>query len=207
MAMHWIRSYYEPYLPRIMSQQSRPLQSVLVTIGNFSTPDKLEKLKLLANAVVPYGQIENMQSVPQLFRVLEECGFHGKAVPLLKRMLVKAGYYQHTSQLDEHISPSEESQTLPVLYFHERLIEVADEVGNEDYLRKLVEIIPEAKIGVAAESIKSAVQLFQRLLHKQTINPEDPNTLYELAQWLRVIGRNDVAEKVHRFGTQVQVHG
>ena len=160
MAMHWIWSYYEPYLPRIMSQQSRPLQSVLVTIGNFSTPDKLEKLKLLANAVVPYGQIENMQSVPQLFRVLEECGFHGKAVPLLKRMLVKAGYYQHTSQLDEHISPSEESQTLPVLYFHERLIEVADEVGNEDYLRKLVEIIPEAKIGVAAESIKSAVQLY-----------------------------------------------
>ena len=190
-----------------MSQQSRPLQSVLVNIDNFSTQDKLEKLKLLAIAVVPFGQIENVQSVPQIFRVFNQCGFHGKAVPLLKRMLLKAGYHQRTSQLDEHISPSEESQTLPVLYFHELLIEVADEVGNGDYLRKLVEIIPEAKIGVAAESIKSAVQLFQRLLHEQTICPEDPNTLYELAQWLRDIGRNDVAGKVQRFGTQVQVHG
>lgn len=190
-----------------MSQQRDPLLSVLVTIGNFGTQDKLERLKLLANAVVPYGQTENVQSVAQMFRVLEQCGFHGKAPPLLKRMLLKAGYYQHISQLDEHIAPSEESQTLPVLYFHELLIEVADEVGNGDYLRKLVEIIPEAKIGVAAENIRSAVQLFQRLLHEQTISPEDPSTLYQLARWLRDIGRNDVAGKVQRLGTQVKVHG
>ena len=190
-----------------MSQHRHPLPSVLVTIDNFSTQDKLERLKLLANAVVPYGQTENVQSVPQMFRVLEQCGFHGIAPPLLKRMLLKAGYYQHTAQLDEHIAPSEESQTLPVLYFHELLIEVADDVGNGDYLRKLVEIIPEVNIGVAAESIQSAVQLFQRLLHEQTISPEDPSTLYQFAQWLRDIGRNDVAGKVQRFGTQVQVHG
>ena len=190
-----------------MSQHKHPLPSVLVAIGNFSTQDKLERLKLLANAVVPYGQTENVQSVTQMFRVLEQCGFHGIALPLLKRMLLKAGYYQHTSQLDEHIAPSEESQTLPVQYFHELLIEVADEVGDGDYLRKLVEIIPDAKIGVAAENIWSAVQLFQRLLHEQTISPEDPSTLYELAHWLRDIGRNDVAENVQRFGTQVQVHG
>ena len=101
---------------------------------------------------------------------------HGKALPLLKRMLLKAGYYQHTSQLDEHIAPFEESQTLPVLYFHELLIEVADEVGDGDYLRKLVEIIPDAKIGVAAENIRATVQLCQRLLHEQTISPEDPST-------------------------------
>ena len=159
-----------------MSQHRHPLPSVLVTIDNFSTQDKLERLKLLANAVVPYGQTENVQSVPQMFRVLEQCGFHGKALPLLKRMLLKAGYYQHTAQLDEHIAPSEESQTLPVLYFHELLIEVADNIGNRDYLRKLVEIVPEAKIGVAAENIRSTVQLFQRLLHEQTTSPEDPST-------------------------------
>ena len=189
-----------------MSQQSHTLQSALLAIEKFSHESDQEKLRLLATAVLPYGQIEDLKGVPELFRHLKQCEFSENAVKLLQRMLSKAGFKsEHVSLLNEHAGAN--SQQLPDMFFQELLISVADELGDGEYLRKLVYVIPEEKIGIAPTKVKSAVHLFQRLLHEQTISAEDLSTLNDLAKWLQDIGRKDIAKKLSGFGTAVQEQG
>ena len=189
-----------------MSQPSRTLQSALMAIERFSHESNREKLKLLATAVLPYGQIEDLKGVPELFRRLKQSEYSENAVKLLQRMLSKAGIKsEHVSQLNEHAEAN--SEQLPDMFFQELLISVADELGNGEYLQNLVYVIPEEKIGIAPSNIKSAVHLFQRLLHEQTISEEDLSTLNDLAQWLQEIGRKDIAKKLRGFGTAVQEQG
>ena len=190
-----------------MSERSQSLQSVLLKIDRFASESEQEKLCLLATAVLPYGILENVKGVPELFRCLKKQPFSDNAVELLQRMLSKAGFQsKHVSLLDEHVAVPKAEQ-LPDMYLQELLISVADELGNGDYLRDLVYVIPEEKIGVSPDSIKSAVHLFQRLLHEQTISADNQSTLNDLAQLLQDIGRKDVAKKLFGFGTPVQEQG
>jgi len=141
--------------------------------------------------------------------VIERTQFSKNAVELLQRMLSKAGFKsEHVSWLDEHVAkPKDNFQQLPDMYLQELLISVADELGNGDYLTQLLYAIPEEKIGVSPDSINWAVQLFQRLLHEQTISADNQSTLNDLAQWLQDIGRKDIAKKLFGFGTAVQEQG
>lgn len=189
-----------------MSQPSRTLESALLAIERFSHESNQEKLRLLATAVLPYGQIEDLKGVPELFRRLKQCEFSENAVELLQRMLSKAGFKtEHVSLLNEHAAAN--TQQLPDMFFQELLISVADQLGDGEYLRNLVYVIPEEKIGIAPSNVKSAVHLLQRLLHEQTISAEDLSTLKDLAQWLQDIGRKDIAKKLSGFGTAVQEQG
>lgn len=192
-----------------MSRPSTPLSSVLVKINRFATDSDREKLYLLATAMIPYGKVETLKGVPELFRCIERTQFSKNAVELLQRMLSKAGFKsEHVSWLDEHVAkPKDNFQQLPDMYLQELLISVADELGNGEYLRQLLYVIPEDKIGVSPDSINSAVQLFQRLLHEQTISPDNQRTLSDLAQWLQDIGRKDIAKRLFGFGTAVQEQG
>ena len=189
-----------------MSQPSRTLESALLTIERFSHESNQEKLRLLATAVLPYGQIEDLKGVPEFFQRLKQCEFSENAVELLQRMLSKAGFKtEHVSLLNEHAAAN--TQQLPDMFFQELLISVADQLGDGEYLRNLVYVIPEEKIGIAPRNVKSAVHLLQRLLHEQTISTEDLSTLKDLAQWLEEIGRKDIAKKLSGFGTAVQEQG
>jgi len=189
-----------------MSQSSNPL-SVLVKIDKYANNSEREKLCLLATAVIPYGKVETLKGVPELFQRLKRTQFSENAVELLQRMLSKAGFRSdHVSWLDEHVV-KDNLQQLPDMYLQELLISVADELGDGDYLRQLLYVIPEDKIGVSPDSIKSAVQLFQRLLHEQTISADNQSTLNDLAKWLQDIGRKDIAKRLFGFGTAVQEQG
>jgi len=182
---------------------SRSLESVLGSIDTFANDCDLEKLRFLASAVVPYGVVENVEGVPELFQCLKKQGFTKDAVDLMQQMLSKAGFRSdHVSLLDEHIKA--DFQKPPVMLFREKIISVADELGNRTYLRALVNIIPENEIGVARDRIKSAIQLFQHLLHKHTISA---NNHENLVKWLQDIGRNDIVRKWFHLGTAVQEQG
>ena len=192
-----------------MSRPSTPLSSVLVKIDKYATDSDREKLYLLATAVIPYGQVETLKGVPELFQCLKGTQFSENAVKLLQRMLSKAGFRSdHVSLLDEHVTkPRDNVPQLPDMKLQELLISVADELGNGKYLRQLLYVIPEEKIGVSPGTINSAVQLFQRLLHEQTISADNQRTLDDLAQWLQEVGRKDIAKKWFGFGTAVQEQG
>jgi len=119
-----------------MSLPSQPLSSVLVKINRFADDCDREKLYLLATAVIPYGKVEILKGVPELFRCIERTQFSKNAVELLQRMLSKAGFKsEHVSWLDEHVAkPKDNFQQLPDMYLQELLISVADELGSGDYL-------------------------------------------------------------------------
>ena len=187
-------------LIRAMSQPTRSLQSVLVKIDRFAKDSDQEKLRFLASAVLPYGTVEKVQGVPELYRcLLKHESVSNNAVELLQRMLSKAAFKsKDVSLLDEHVAkPRADFQQFPDMQFHELLISVADELGNGEYLRKLLYVIPEEKIGVAPDSIKSAVHLFQRLLHQRTISADNHS---DLEEWLQDIGRPEMLTAVQKQG-------
>ena len=158
-----------------MSQPSQPLSSDLVKIDKFASDSDRQKLYLLATAVLPYGKVETLKGVPELYQCLKKSQFSENALELLQRMLSKAGFRSdHVSWLDEYVTmPEDNFQQLPDMNLQELLISVADELGNGEYLRQLLYVIPKDKIGVSPDSISSAVQLFQHLLHVQTISADD----------------------------------
>jgi len=189
-----------------MLQLNGSLESILSKIDKFADEKNKERLCFLAGAVVPYGMVEDEKGVPDLFQSLQkkECEH---AVELLQRMLSKAGFKpKHVSLLDEHITvPKFNFQQFPDMLFRESLISVADQLGDGKYLTALVNMIPEDKIGVAKSNIKSAVHLFQRLVHEQTISADNQSTLNDFAQWLQGIGRKDIAKNFS--GTAAQEQG
>ena len=191
---------------RVMSQPSRSLQSVLLKIDRFANDSDQEKLRFLASAVLPYGTVEEkVKGVPDLWYYLEKQKFSKHAVELLQQMLSKAGFkFALVSLLDEYVAvPKVDLQQFPEMYFREQLIAVADELSNAE-VGQLAYCIPEEKIGVAPDSVKSAVHLFQRLLHQRTITADNHS---DLEQWLQEIGRHDIAKERFGLGTAVQEQG
>ena len=187
-----------------MSEQSQRLQSALSQINIVANDNDKEKLRFLASAVVPYGDVEEVKAVPKIYQCLRKQESTSKhAVELLKRMLHKAGFkFEHVSLLNEHIAkPKADFRAFPDMLFHELLISVADELGNGKYLTELLYDIPDEKFRGARDTIKSAVQLFQSLLHQRTISADNRS---DLAIWLEDIGRNDIATKVRETTVQEQ---
>ena len=175
---------------------------VLTTISRFTSPEQLEKLRFLAAAVVPSGLVENSsKKIPEIYREIKRI-HKGSSIPLFARLLRKAGVdYDRVSQLDIFAPATEANATtdeeyLSDLNFIELLVCVSDHLGNLKYLRRLANHI-EHKLGTLPENIKSAVQLFQILLHEGTLSlKRKEESLGLLSSWLGEIGRRDIVTDV-----------
>lgn len=175
---------------------SLDISKLLTEANNFSDSDQKEKMRLLAAAVVPYGKV-SQKSVPEIYREIETR--RGEvATAIMARLMDKAGFRRKfISQLQR--TPVCESAHMPLLYFTELLVEISDELGNGEYLRRLKNRIPDSQLGTCRENISTAVQLFQQLLFTQTINLEEEVKSLELVQeWLCDIGRIDISRKVEK---------
>ena len=175
---------------------SLDIYKLLTEANNFSDSDQKEKMRLLAAAVVPYGKV-SQKSVPEIYREIETR--RGEvATAIMARLMDKAGFRRKfISQLER--TPTCESDHIPLLYFTELLVEISDELGNGEYLRRLKNRIPDSQLGTCRENISTAVQLFQQLLFTQTINLEEEVKSLELVEeWLRDIGRVDISRKVEK---------
>lgn len=173
------------------------LSKLMTRVDKFSDSDQVEKLKLLAAAIVPYGVIEN-STVIEIYRKLEaECG--ETATPIIARLLDKGGFRQEFVEQLQAVIPARETADVPLLYFTELLVAISDDLGNGDYLRKLKNRIPDSQLGTSRDRISTAVQLFQRLMFEDTIAVEkEIESLTLLAEWLDDIGRRDIAVKVKK---------
>ena len=170
---------------------------LLKLLNNFSDSDQVEKLRLLAAAIVPYGSIEKSTVIEIYQKLKSEC--REGAIPIITRLLDRAGFQQKYIEQLQAVVPACETADVPRLYFTELLVAVSDELGKGDYLRKLKNRIPDEQLGVSRDRISTAVQLFQRLLFEDTIALEkEIESLTLLAEWLGDIGRRDIAVKVDR---------
>ena len=180
------------------TQSSFDIRKLLTRVDNFSDSDQLEKLRLLATAVLPYGKVGKDSTAIEIYTQLEKKYTRDHAIPIITRLLDRAGAKRDfVTQLQE--IPAVESDEVPLLYFTELLVDIADELGNEEYLSKLKNRIPDSQLGVSRDRISTAVQLFQQLIFEQTITfSKEIESLNLLAEWLGDIGRRDIAIRVEK---------
>ena len=173
------------------------IRKLLTKVDNFSDSDQLEKLRLLATAILPYGKIEKDSTAIEIYTELKnERG--EKAIPIITRLLDRAGVRQDLIVQLKKI-PACETADVPLLYFTELLVDISDDLGNGDYLRKLKNRIPDSQLGTSRDRIGTAVQLFQQLIFEQTISfDKEIDSLNLLVEWLGDIGRRDIAAKVKK---------
>ena len=179
------------------SQSTFDIRKVLTRVDNFSDSDQLEKLRLLATAVLPYGMVGKESTATEIYTQLQG-KYSDLATPIITRLLDRAGAKQvFVDQLRE--IPTYASDEVPLLYFTELLVDIADELGNGEYLKKLKNRIPDSQLGVSRDRISTAVQLFQQLIFEQTVTfSKEIESLSLLAEWLGDIGRRDIAVKVEK---------
>ena len=179
------------------SQSSFDIRKLLTKVDNFSDSDQLEKLRLLATAVLPYGKVGKDSTAIEIYTELQT-RYKENATPIITRLLDRAGVRQDLITQLQKI-PTCESDEVPLLYFTELLVDISDDLGNGDYLRKLKNRIPDSQIGVSRDRISTAVQLFQQLIFEHTITfDKEIESLSLLAEWLGDIGRRDIAVKVEK---------
>ena len=179
------------------TQSSFDIRKLLTKVDNFSDSDQLEKLRLLATAVLPYGKVGKNSTAIEIYTELDK-KYKATATPIITRLLDRAGIRQDLITQLQKI-PACESDDVPLLYFTELLVDISDDLGNGDYLRKLKNRIPDFQLGVSRDRISTAVQLFQQLVFEQTITfSKESESLSLLAEWLGDIGRRDIAVKVEK---------
>lgn len=179
------------------TESSLDIRKLLTRVDKFSGSNQLEKLRLLATAVLPYGKVGKDSTAIEIYTQLEG-NYKDQATPIITRLLDRAGARQDlVTQLQK--IPAIESDEVPLLYFTELLVDIADELGNGEYLKKLKNRIPDELLGVHRDRISTAVQLFQQLIFEQTITfSKEVESLSLLAEWLGDIGRRDTAVKVEK---------
>lgn len=172
---------------------------LLTEVDKFSDTDQVEKLRLLAMAVVPYGKIEGPDKrVIEIFKTIE-AKHDERAIPIITRLLEKASFRRKFITQLQQQPACETTFLVPDLYFTELLVDVADDLGNGEYLRRLKNRIPDSQLGMSRDRITTAVQLFQQLLFGETLSlKKEMESLTLLAEWLSDIGRQDIANKVEK---------
>ena len=184
------------------SDRSFDILKVLTEADKFRDVDQLEKLKLLAMAVIPYSMIDGPSvGVVHIYKKIE-ARYEGSAPAIITRLLAKAGFRQkHVSQLSG--IPACETALLPHLYFTELLVTISDDLGHGEYFGRLKNRIPDVKLGASRDSISTSVELFKRLLFTNTIGlSKEIQSLRLLSEWLGDVGRQDISSKVREYADE-----
>ena len=177
------------------------IDTVLLDIDKFRTPREFHNLLILAEAVAPLSRLETISGVPELFSCLCQIGWkEAKALAVLKRMLEKAQFnHKYVAKLKKFVTEEDERKERPALFFHELIVLVGNKLGDGESLKRLLFIITDEHVGMSRQLIKTAPELFQRLLHAEVITPLQPRTLDCLHDWMVVIGRSDIASEIKHF--------
>ena len=181
-------------------EMSEELYGILATIDVHK--DQLKKLKFLAQAIVPSGpQLENCNSIPELFKLLRESQplqrlDYRYAVSLLRRMLVSIGCNQG-KKLQPHCHEEFNlAKTAPTLvFFYEPLLHSADRLlRNGSNYKCLLNSTDENMLSKPKSDISSPLDLFQSMIYRGTLDPRNLPSLNSLMTILGTAGLEDEAE-------------
>ena len=176
---------------------SEELYGTLATID--TQKDQLNKLKFLAQAVVPYGsRFENCNSIPELFKLMRESralqrSDYRYAVSLLRHMLVVVGCNQDKKLQPYCHEKFDLAKTAPsLLFFYEPLLCLADKLlQNCSNYKRLLNSIDENKLSKSKSDISSPLDLFQSMIY---LDPSNPHSLNKLVTILESAGLEDEAQ-------------
>lgn len=190
----------------ITCKMSGELNGVLTRIDNYySRKYHMDMLKFLAQALVPYGQLEFCKSVPEVYNVIKRSRIlqdsdDGVAVAILRYMLHVTHYNkEETHNLDAHCSEDFVLTSLvPSLRFYELLLILACRLHMSDSYKDFLKSVPENKLNKSRHDVSSPVDLFQSMICKGTLDPNDISTLNEVINILEASGMSDEAQFMNR---------
>ncbi len=179
-------------------ERLKPLPVVLNEVSNCTDDWQFKKVQFLARALLPYGHVEEADSIPKLYRKLKEyrdtCD---RAVYLLKRVLDKASVTpRYTEQLNKYLTAVRENEDCSALLFREMLLKVAEELGNE-FFETLLGLVEDV-IKAHPTKIKDTLELFQHLINIGVLKDAE-ESLDTLMEWLDHIGRQDTKAAVQEY--------
>lgn len=198
--------------PDVDIEFSKKKASALTRIDNNLSPERLEELCFLAETVLPYGSVDQVDSIHTIQREMEKKDAIGRnaSIILMKRFLKTIGYIKYAEGLNSLIDPNDYSYCLPSLeklYLYEILILVCDNLGKKSF-NQLKQRIPDAQLGAHRGRIMTPIQLFRRLLEQQTLSVSNvQHSLEVLREWLTDIGRLDIVQQVKDHSRPVQEQG
>jgi hypothetical protein len=188
---------------------SDELHRILATIDVLK--DQLNKLKFLAQVVVPFSpRLENCNSIPELFDLIRQSqplqrSDYRYAISLLRHMLVSIGCNQG-KKLQPHCREEFDlAKVAPSLAVYEPLLRSADRLlQNGSNYKCLLNSIDDKMLSKPKSDISSPLDLFQSMICKGTLDPSNPHSLKLLVTILGEAGLEDEAEL---FRNQSFQHG
>ena len=185
---------------------------ILSRLDDCFSEEHLEKLFFLAETVLSRTVLEEVDSVVEIHRKLETytgCN-RNTSLKLLQRFLETIGCIAYSHQLEPLIdrsAPGYSHLPLQKLYLYEILVLVCNNLDKRSFSR-LKNRIPDSQLGANRDRIKTSIQLFKKLLEKQTLSEiSERKSLDLLMGWLDDIGRRDIVQLIKDCPRPVQEQG
>ncbi len=179
-------------------------------IANHLSRQNFDDLRFMCKDVVPVARMERVRSPIDLFQALEERGkLSADQLDYLADVLVSVGCGRLLKELADSGFPvtitgqggavnglgrGEGGKTME-FQFTQCLVQIAQQLQSRE-IETLSFTWSEALLGLSADKVFSATQLFQLLQQRQIITPTNLRPLYDE---LHEVGRSDLAGKINDY--------
>ena len=160
------------------------LRKLLTRIANYYPKKCMRMLRFLTQAVyVSYEQLGDCVSVTEIYDKIVESGHlsdTASAVALLRYMLCITGYHRENDLRELDVHCAEEfslSSRLPRLPFYERLLVLSSKLLKDGRFERFKSAIDEDKLNKSKQDLSSPMDLFQSMIYKGTLDPDNYSTL------------------------------
>jgi hypothetical protein len=196
-------------------------------LSNQLSRQNLEDMKFVCKDHVPVARMERVRSSLDIFQALEERGklsstdtaFLVKVLVSIERSnlvseLISAGFAHQDAlqrnqasaapapplqggiRTQQHPGPPVQSREL---LFNEMLLKIAQNLSARD-IEALTFTLCDSLLGMNADRVSSATQLFQLLQQRQIVTPTNLQALYNE---LENINRRDLSEKINKYLAEI----
>jgi hypothetical protein len=196
-------------------------------LSNQLSRQNLEDMKFVCKDHVPVARMERVRSSLDIFQALEERGklsstdtaFLVKVLVSIERSnlvseLISAGFAHQDAlqrnqasaapapplqggiRTQQHPGPPVQSREL---LFNEMLLKIAQNLSARD-IEALTFTLCDSLLGMNADRVSSATQLFQLLQQRQIVTPTNLQALYNE---LENIGRSDLSKRINNYLAEI----
>lgn len=204
------------------SKRKMDFRRCLNRLSNQLSRPNLEDMKFVCKDHVPVARMERVHSSLDIFQALEERGklsssdttFLVKVLVSIDRAnlvseLVSAGFApQDALQKNQAPPPPQggvrmmQRRQVPAgheLLFNEMLLKIAQNLSARD-VESLTYTLCDSLLGMSADRVSSATQLFQLLQQRQIVTPTNLQALYNE---LENIGRSDLSKRINNYLAEI----
>ena len=194
-------------------------------LSNQLSRQNLDDMKFVCKDHVPVARMERVRSSLDIFQALEERGklsptnttFLVKVLVSIERSnlvseLILAGFALPDAPQGTQAPPPLQGgvRTQPLrpppgqgpsreLLFNEMLLKIAQNLSGRD-VEALTFTLCDSLLGMSADRVSSATQLFQLLQQRQIVTPTNLQALYNE---LENVGRSDLCKRINNYLTEV----